>query len=75
MIEFTKHAEDMLVERGFEREFIVQVVLNPDWVEERGETEWHAFKRIGNKVLRVVVSGKVPPFRVVTMFYDRRLKP
>lgn len=35
MVEFTKHAEDMLIERGFEREFIVQVVLNPDWTEEK----------------------------------------
>jgi hypothetical protein len=65
----------MLIERGFEREFIVQVILNPDWTEERSETEWHAFKRVGDKVLRVVVNGKTPPYRVVTMFYDRRLKP
>jgi len=75
VVEFTKHAEDMLIERGFEREFIVQVILNPDWTEERSETEWHAFKRVGDKVLRVVVNGKTPPYRVVTMFYDRRLKP
>jgi hypothetical protein len=47
----------------------------PDWTEERGSDEWHAFKRVGNKVLRVVVAGKQPPFRVVTMFYDRRVKP
>jgi len=70
MVEFTKHAENMLVERGFDRDFIVQVVLQPDWTEERGSDEWHAFKRVGNKVLRVVVAGKQPPFRVVTMFYD-----
>lgn len=75
MVEFTKHAENMLVERGFDRDFIVQVVFQPDWTEERGSDEWHAFKRVGNKVLRVVVAGKQPPFRVVTMFYDRRVKP
>jgi len=66
VIEFTKHA----VERGFEREFIVQVVLNPDWVEERGETEWHSFKRVGIGVTQLDVGAAAkPPARAVLTPY------
>ena len=71
---FTKHAEDMLQERGFSRDLIVDVVLHPDW-SSPGEGEiWYAFKRMGNKVLRVVVKGKEKPFVVITMYFDRRLR-
>lgn len=72
-INFTKHAEDMLVERGFQKDFIENVVSQPEWAE-RGEGDmWYAFKRIGKKVLRVVVKGDKPSM-VITMYYDRRLK-
>jgi len=71
---FTKHAENMLRERGFDREFVVRAVLCPDW-SSPGEGEiWYAFKRVGDKVLRVVVRGKQRPFVVITMYFDRRLR-
>lgn len=72
-IKFTKHAEDMLIERGFQRDFIENVVSQPEWTE-RGEVEmWYAFKRIEKKVLRVVVKGENPS-TVITMYFDRRIK-
>ncbi len=59
-ISFTKHAEDMLNERKFTKEEIISVIENPDWrKEDEQETEvWNAFKRIQNKVLRVVIKGQ-----------------
>lgn len=75
-VSFTKHAEDMLKERKFTKEEIIFVAENPDWREnDEQETEiWHAFKRIGKKVLRVVIKGREEPYTVITMFYDKRLR-
>jgi len=73
---FTKHAEDMLKERKFTKEEIISVMSNPDWWEndEQEAEVWHAFKRVGKKVLRVVIKGRKEPYTVITMFYDKRLR-
>ncbi len=73
---FTKHAEDMLRERKFTQEEIISVIRNHDWREddEQEPEVWHAFKRIGKKVLRVVIKGREEPYIVITMFYDKRLR-
>lgn len=75
-VSFTWHAEDMLRERKFTKEEIISVIGSPDWQEDdEQETEvWHAFKRIGKKVLRVVIKGRKEPYTVITMFYDKRLR-
>lgn len=73
-VHFTKHAEEMLQERGLSKDLIVDIVLSPDWTEPETEEVWHAFRRIGERVLRVVVKGKEEPYLVITAFYDRRLK-
>lgn len=72
-INFTKHAEDMLVERGFQKEMIEEIVTKPEWKDKGEGDTWYAFKRIGGKVLRVVVKGD-KYFTVITMYFDRRLK-
>lgn len=75
-VKFTKHAEDMLIERKFTKENIISVIENPD-LKENDEHEneiWHVFKKIGEKVLRVVIKGRNEPYIVVTMFYDKRLR-
>ena len=75
-VSFTKHAEDMLKERQFTKEEIISIISNLDWRDnDESDIEiWHAFKRIGNKVLRVVIKGREEPYSVITMFYDRRLR-
>ena len=75
-VNFTRHAEDMLKERKFAKEEIISVIRNPDWREnDEQEMEiWHAFKRVGKKVLRVVIKGQKEPYTVITMFYDKRLR-
>jgi len=75
-VSFTKHAEDMLKERIFAKEEIISIISNPDWKgnDESDIEIWHAFKRIGDKVLRVVIKGRGETYSVVTMFYDRRLR-
>lgn len=75
-VSFTKHAEDMLIEREFTREQIISITEKPDWKQDdEDEVDvWHAFKRIGKKVLRVVVRGREEPYTVITMFYDKRMR-
>ncbi len=75
-VSFTKHAEDMLVERTFTKEGIISVIRNPDWQanDEVEDDVWHAFKKIGKKVLRIVIKGREEPYTVITMFYDKRLR-
>lgn len=51
MVEFTKHAEEMLKERDFTREIAVNAILKPNWTKERSGEERRALKRIGDKVL------------------------
>jgi hypothetical protein len=73
-VNFTDHAEDMLKERKFRREFIVDIVNNPDWKSTCEDGIWHAFRRVNQKVVRVVVKGKQKPYTVITEYYDRRLR-
>ena len=44
-VEFTKHAEDMLKERKFDRVFIVEVVDNPERKERGVGDVWYAYRR------------------------------
>ncbi len=50
-VSFTKHAEDMLIERTSTKEEIISVIKNPDWqMNDEVEADvWHAFKKIGEK--------------------------
>ena len=73
-VHFSKHAKDMLQERELSKELVVDTVLNPDWTEWETEEVWHAFRRVGERVLRVVVKGEKEPYLVITAFFDRRLK-
>lgn len=66
----------MLKERKFEKAIVEAAVLSPDSREMSYDPDlWYAFKAVGGKVMRVVVRGKKEPYTVVTVYFDRRLKP
>jgi len=47
-------------------------------IEEKREDEKHYLKQIpqtGGKFLRVIVNPSVSPPRVITAFFDRRVRP
>ena len=71
-VHYTSHALDVLKERNLGREIIESVVRSPEWKEPVSGEVWCAFRRIGRKVLRVVIRGNSTPFTVVTAYYDRR---
>jgi len=72
---FTKHAQDMIRERRLDRETVELAVFEPDWIEEGEEGIHYAYKRIGQKVLRVVFRTEDKCQIVITAYYDRRLNP
>ena len=71
---FTRHARVILKERKFTVEFIKDIVLNPDYKETNDDELWSAIKKVGQKVMRVVVKGEQKPYTVITMYYDRKLR-
>lgn len=72
-VSFTKHAERMLIERKFRKGVIEDIIAQPEWTETGEGDIWYAFKRLGRKILRVVIKGNNPS-TVITMYFDRRLK-
>ena len=72
----TRHAEDMLVEREFERSWIENTILGPDSVEQDQTRPGvlRAFRRIperGDRVMRVAYVTTGETIRVLTVFLDR----
>jgi hypothetical protein len=78
--ELTDHARESLRKRrAIRREWIESVLANPSLVEpDRIDPALeHRLARIdefGARVLRVVVNPSHTPMRVVTVYFDRRMK-
>lgn len=73
---YTKHAEDMLVERDIDREWVEAAVNLPDFAEPDPSRPnvIRAFRKIAehdNRVLRVVYAADGDVLRVITIFFDR----
>ena len=75
----TKHAQFQIQERKLKTTWIQETITNPDQIiplaDDHGNT--HYLKKIeefGNRCLRIVVNSTVEPNRIVTLFFDRRVK-
>ena len=67
----------MLEERDINNEWVDRAIQSPDHVEEKDDGTKHFIKQIpeqGNRWLRVVVNIVNKPERVITVFFDRRLR-
>ena len=76
---FTEHANHVLEIRLIDREWVIATVKHPELREpDPNDTELERFYRCipdrGNRVLRVVVNTKLAPWRIVSVFFDRRMK-
>ena len=77
--ELTVHARDAVRERDIPLHWIERTIESPEQVEldRRFPDVRHALRRIpeyGNRVLRVVYVSTENPYRIVTIFFDRRVK-
>jgi hypothetical protein len=76
-IELSLHAQDMLIERNILEEWVWRTINTPD-KKRRGEDDnvhyTKPIKERNGRFLHVVVNPNVQPNRIVTVFFDRRLK-
>lgn len=74
-IEFTAHAENMLIERNITRDLVYHTIKEPDKIEKKEDGTTHYLKPIKEnegRVLRVVTGSKSQVIKVITQFFDRR---
>jgi uncharacterized DUF497 family protein len=77
--ELTKHARDVIDERGIAVEWMERVLSTPALIEPAEsdvalENRFGRIAEFGNRVLRVVVNTTVVPELVVSVYFDRRMK-
>jgi uncharacterized DUF497 family protein len=77
--ELTKHARDVLEEREIAVDWMERVLANPALIERSAtqrelENRFGKIAEFGDRVLRVVVNTQVVPERVVSVYFDRRMK-
>ena len=75
-LEFTSHAETVMLARSIAGQWVEAVLSSPERIEpHRDDPELkHALGRIperAGRVLRVVYNDSVVPVRVVTVYFDR----
>ena len=74
---YTKHALDVLAERQIPQEWVERAAASPAFTEHVEDGTVHCIVPIaehGGRLLRVVLAGEPAPHRVVTAFFDRRLR-
>jgi hypothetical protein len=77
--ELTKHAKKVLAEREIplewmERTLVEPELRQPDPDDVAVERRFRRIPEFGNRVLRVAVNTAVEPNRVVSVFFDRKMK-
>ena len=78
-LRWTQHAQDVFSKRKIPIEWIDKTVDNPDTIcpDEIDSDLKHFIKVIpefGNRVLRVIVNTNVNPPRLITFYFDRKMK-
>jgi len=71
------HARNMLVERQIEEEWLWRTLSSPDDFYSGTDENRHFLKAIAERqgrILHVVVNDYVQPNRIVTLFFDRRVR-
>ena len=76
---YTEHATTRMALRKIPRDWIERVVAQPELIEQdpddsEVELFYGSVPEFGNRVLLVVVNTHVAPRRVVTVFFDSRMR-
>lgn len=75
--EFSEHAYDMLRERNIRDSWVKLTIEDPEKKELKEDGTIHyirAIEQYGGRYLGVVVNPDVRPQRIVTLFFDRRIR-
>ena len=77
--ELTQHARDVIEERQIAVEWLERALANPTLTERSKidtelESRFAVIPEFGNRVLRVIVNTQVVPERIVSVYFDRKMK-
>lgn len=77
--ELTQHARDALVKRRISMEWLERVLSFPERTEPDAtdpvlEHRLAVISENGDRVLRVIINPHTTPIRVVTLYFDRKMK-
>ena len=75
--EFSEHAREMLKERGIQESWVKKALDQPETKTTHDDGTVHytrAIEEFGGRHLRVIVNPDIQPQKVVTQFFDRRLR-
>lgn len=75
--EFSLHSLEMLKERNIKKEWVERTLNEPDKIDTKDDGTTHYIRSISEnegRFLRVVTNQNVNPFKVVTQFFDRKLR-
>jgi hypothetical protein len=77
--EFTKHAAKALAEREIAVEWMERTLTEPelrmpDPDDAAVERRYRRIPEFGGRVLRVAINTTVEPNRIVSVFFDRKMK-
>jgi hypothetical protein len=77
--ELTQHAPDALTERAIPLAWMERVMdspakTEPDRANPGTVHYWGSIPEHGDRVLRVVINKQASPLRVVTVYFDRKMK-
>ena len=75
-LSFTTHAEDAILERNLDRNWVERAVLEPEWrypdpYRPGVERRFRAIPEFGGRVLRVACLENDDEIRILTVFFDR----
>jgi uncharacterized DUF497 family protein len=77
--ELTQHARDALMKRNISMELLERVLALPQRIERDAtdamlEHRLAAISEHGDRVLRVIINRHTTPIRVVTLYFDRKMR-
>jgi hypothetical protein len=78
---YTEHAKHSAKERLIDTSWVLSTVRKPEFEDEEADPKDAELERFyrriperENRVLRVVVNTKLAPWRIVSVFFDRRMR-
>jgi hypothetical protein len=77
--ELTQHARDVMEERQIAMDWMERALDSPALIETSAtdlalESRFAKIPEFDNRVLRVIINTQVVPARVVSVYFDRRMK-
>ena len=77
--EWTQHAKDALVKRAISVEWLERVlrfpkIVEPDEIDATLEHRLAVVPEFGDRVLRIIVNPHTTPIKVVTLYFDCKMK-